>query len=671
MTAGGGRAPCRWTGRLRSPSSRRPPRVARGVGAQPDVAAAVPAATAPFAAAGHHAPVGRHPHRARAPSWRSPPGYTRAFPTVRLLHGTLRPGAVVLDQQLAATLQARVGDTRLARRPAGGAARALPGQRGRARPVPGRAVPAARTRCSGRRRRSRRPTSRSCRWPRSRARFAPASARDPAARAGRARVPGAQTGVQWQVQAQLDPAALQRRPRATRSARATSIRDRLERTPPGQVRFVDNLSTRSPAPPATRSTRETLFIMLAVPGPRRARRGLPGRPRHGRARPPRSGAAARPRRPPARPARPGPGREPRAGRGRRALGAAAAFAAVSPGSCGGGGVGSRRCVVTLALHRARHRRAPRRPASARAWPCCAAARRGSPQRPPERSRCGSGCGSTWAALAVSGLVYWLTARTGFSAVVNPDSNPTLSLSVYMFLAPALLWVGAAAAARPPARADRRVARRPGRRQARRRRARAPAGQRLPARHRHQPRPRAGRPAARLRRRARAVRGHVRPAVGGGRASHAGRRRRGHGAAGRDRRRTVWTRGSPPSRASAATSAVDHSYAYVGPDLQDTFGIDASTLPRATTLRDSYFLGGTRHADAGPAAQHARRDPRLEGDDHRLPATRGRPPAAAGARPAHRPLPPRPFHVAAWCRSSRPRRATRSWSRTSPISSRDP
>src|SRR5207248_4879568 len=46
------------------------------------------------------------------------------------------------------------------------------------------------------------------------------------------------------------------------------------------------------------------------------------------------------------------------------------------------------------------------------------------------------------ALAVSGLVYWLTARTGFSAIINPDSNPTLSLSVYMFLAPALLWIGA-------------------------------------------------------------------------------------------------------------------------------------------------------------------------------------------------------------------------------------
>src|SRR5207248_10001091 len=48
-------------------------------------------------------------------------------------------------------------------------------------------------------------------------------------------------------------------------------------------------------------------------------------------------------------------------------------------------------------------------------------------------------------LAAAGLVYWLTVRTGFSAVGNPDSNPTLSLSVYMFLGPALLWLGAALA----------------------------------------------------------------------------------------------------------------------------------------------------------------------------------------------------------------------------------
>src|SRR5439155_24290674 len=34
---------------------------------------------------------------------------------------------------------------------------------------------------------------------------------------------------------------------------------------------------------------------------------------------------------------------------------------------------------------------------------------------------------------------------------------------------------------------------------------------------------------------------------------------------------------------SATTALDHSYAYLGPDLQDTFGIDASNFTRATTL----------------------------------------------------------------------------------------
>ena len=59
------------------------------------------------------------------------------------------------------------------------------------------------------------------------------------------------------------------------------------------------------------------------------------------------------------------------------------------------------------------------------------------ERPPLWRR----LGLDFIALAVSGLIYWLTARTGFSAVVNPDSNPTLSLAVYMFFAPALLWIG--------------------------------------------------------------------------------------------------------------------------------------------------------------------------------------------------------------------------------------
>ena len=42
----------------------------------------------------------------------------------------------------------------------------------------------------------------------------------------------------------------------------------------------------------------------------------------------------------------------------------------------------------------------------------------------------------------------------------------------------------------------------------------------------------------------------------------------------------------------ATSALDHSYAYIGPDLQDTYGIDPASFTKATTLRDSYFIGGS-------------------------------------------------------------------------------
>ena len=43
---------------------------------------------------------------------------------------------------------------------------------------------------------------------------------------------------------------------------------------------------------------------------------------------------------------------------------------------------------------------------------------------------------------------------------------------------------------------------------------------------------------------------------------------------------------------AGVTGVDHSYAYVGPDLQDIFGIDPSTFTNGSSLRDSYFTGGT-------------------------------------------------------------------------------
>jgi putative ABC transport system permease protein len=197
----------------------------------------------------------------------------------------------------------------------------------------------------------------------------------------------------------------------------------------------------------------------------------------------------------------------------------------------------------------------------------------------------------FAALAGSGLIYWLTARTGFSAVVNPDSNPTLSLSVYMFFAPALLWIGAALLLI---------------------RLRGSIFEWLTAR------------------------------AAGGRASTprqfllASASRRGRAlnrglllvglllafgvelglfSATYDRQARVdaqLTLGAdvvataPPGVVAAkglqqkiarvnrvaGTSALDHTYAYVGPDLQDTFGIDPQTIARATTLRSSYFIGGS-------------------------------------------------------------------------------
>jgi putative ABC transport system permease protein len=59
---------------------------------------------------------------------------------------------------------------------------------------------------------------------------------------------------------------------------------------------------------------------------------------------------------------------------------------------------------------------------------------------------------------------------------------------------------------------------------------------------------------------------------------------------------VATRGLAQKVASVhgvqAASALDHSYAYVGPDLQDIYGVDPGTIAKATTLRDSYFRGGS-------------------------------------------------------------------------------
>lgn len=58
--------------------------------------------------------------------------------------------------------------------------------------------------------------------------------------------------------------------------------------------------------------------------------------------------------------------------------------------------------------------------------------------------------------------------------------------------------------------------------------------------------------------------------------------------------------TPPSAATgmaatpgvAAVEPLQHRYAYVGNDLQDLFGVRASSIARATTLQDAYFQTGT-------------------------------------------------------------------------------
>jgi putative ABC transport system permease protein len=193
-------------------------------------------------------------------------------------------------------------------------------------------------------------------------------------------------------------------------------------------------------------------------------------------------------------------------------------------------------------------------------------------------------------LVLSGLIYWLTASTGFSAVINPDSNPTLSLSIYMFFAPALLWIGATLLlVRLRGRVLAWFARR-----AAGGRARTPRGFLLVS---------AGRRGGAINRGLIIVGLLLAFGVNLGVFTATYNQQSGV-----DAQLTLGadvTASAPPGVTTThnlaarigsvpgvqATTALDHSYAYVGPDLQDTYGIDPKTFAHATGLRDSYFLGG--------------------------------------------------------------------------------
>lgn len=565
--------------------------VAAGVARQSGVLQASPTATAPLAGADHNGPGGLTSSGAGA-VLAVPSDYATHIHTFRFLQGALRPGAVVLDQQMAATLQAHIGD-RVTLEPSG---------RGRpqAYPVSGVALV----------------TAPDLLFQPLNPQLGPAPAQPPAnvailtldtfastlalelptisaANPGANTQPGAQTGVQWQVQTQLDPVALSGGSPSTALTLATQTRNRIERSLPGRVQFVDNLSDSLNTAAGDALYAQTLYIMLAVPGALIAL-GLAYLAALGTVERDRRDLALL-----------------RARGARRAdllalagaeslllgliaglVGAAAAFGAVSALVAGGAHATLGRVLVTgaicilLATAGAGAARIGASLSSLRM--SVAAGRRGTHR---EGKPLWQRLYIDLACLTISGLIYWLTASTGFSAVVNPDSNPTLSLSVYMFFAPALLWIGATLLlVRLRGRALSWVAARAVRGRAATRSAFLLVS--------------AGRRGAAINRGLVVVGLLLAFGVNLGIFSATynqqakvdaqltlGADVTATAAPGVATQRNL-TRQIAAVPGVAATTGVEHSYAYVGPDLQDTYGIDASSFAKATSLRDSYFIGST-------------------------------------------------------------------------------
>jgi len=405
----------------------------------PYVSQASPAATAPFTGVSHSGPEGIS-SAGNGSILAVPPDYSRKVDTFRFLRGSLQPGQIVLDQQLAATLQAQIGDSVALRNGSS---------------------PTRRFRVSG----VALVTSPDLLFQPLQPQLGPAPAQPPAnvailalgtfartiaphlhslspASIGSPAVPGAQAGVQWQVQVQVSPAALTGTP-SHAFTRSGQIRNSLERTFTGRIGFVDNLSSALETAAEDALYADALFIMLAVPG---ALLGL------GLAYLAALGTVERDRRELALLRARGASRRQLLGLvaieaaivGSLAglLGAGLAFTAVALLIKGSVGLTVARAVTVvvacIALSMA-GAQAARLATGVRMLSDTVAEGRRSVRR---TSR------PLWqrlyldlAALVLSGLIYWLTASTGFSAVVNPDSNPTLSLSIYTFFAPALLWIG--------------------------------------------------------------------------------------------------------------------------------------------------------------------------------------------------------------------------------------
>jgi hypothetical protein len=235
--------------------------VAGRVGQQRGVAEAAPAATAPFYGIEHVSPTAGTIRSGAGAIFAVPAGYLAHIDTFRFLRGTLRPGEVVFDQQLAATLQVQPGDT--------------------VKLTPSRGAKPIRFRVSG----IALVTAPDVVFQPLNPLLGPASAQPPAdiailpfatfaskvapslpsisSAAGASAIPGSQSGTQWQVQAQVDPVSLTGSP-SHALQQATQVRNRVERTLPGQIVFVDNLADKLNSAAGDALYAQTLFIMLAV-----------------------------------------------------------------------------------------------------------------------------------------------------------------------------------------------------------------------------------------------------------------------------------------------------------------------------------------------------------------------------------------------------------------------
>ena len=557
--------PLDWQGPVGSASAAE--HVAARVAKQTGVAAAEPVATAPFAGAQHTSSAGTI--RAGAGFVVAvPPRYQSEFHTFRMLYGSLKSDGVVLDQQLAATLQAGVGDT------------VTMSPRAGVKPVPLKVTGVAVVSAGDTLFQPLIPL------------LGPAPASPPADVAimpfasfvkhfgstlsvvapSSASAASAATGtsaITYQVQTQVASKILTGSPQHA-LGQETRLRNKIERSLPGQVQFVDNLEASLTGAAGDALYAEALYIMLAIPG---ALVGL------GLAYLAALGAVDRDRR---------MLRLLRArGASRKKLLALAAIESAFVGLLSGI-VGAGIALLTVKWIVGGH---------LSTWPwaigvCVVVGFLGS-----FAGRLAAGVGALreerrsqkplWqrlyldlAALAVSGLVWWLTARTGFSAVVSPDSNPTLSLSVYMFLAPALLWIGSTLLlVRIRGRLFELLAPR---------RATKPRDFLLVS---------AARRASSINRGLVIVALLLAFAVNLSVFSSTWDQQSLI-----DARLTVGSdivvSGATGVRPVVAhtpgitgTTALDHTYAYVGPDLQDVFAIDPATFLEGTSLRDSYFLGG--------------------------------------------------------------------------------